>query len=144
MLAEMPRVENSGVVPPGNSGGPICVKGMGKSCRAALIGARELCRPSPVVRARIEHSGDQGHSHEIRQACRLHFHHQIRSVVLDRSSADSEIVSNLLVGASRHETLEHIALALRQSRKAALDVAALRLTLLVAISPIECRPYRGE
>src|SRR5262249_57872694 len=47
-------------------------------------------------------------------------------------------------GASRHETPEHIALAVRQTREAALDVTALSLTLLVAITSIERRPYGGE
>src|SRR5262249_33730692 len=70
--------------------------------------------------------------------------HQICSVVLNGSSANSEIVRNLLVGASRHETLEHIALAVRQTREAALDVTALSPTLLLAIASIERRPYGGE
>src|SRR6266508_253270 len=87
----------------------------------ASIRAGELCRPSCLIGARIEHSSDQGHAHEIGQARSLHFDHEVRPVVLDRSSADLEVIRNLLVGAPGHQALQHIALAVRQRRDPALD-----------------------
>ena len=91
------------------------------------------------IRVRIENSGDQGHAHEIGQACSLHLDHEIGPVVLDGSRADAEVVGNLLVGMSSNQSPEDIALAVRQRRESALDLVALRLALLISIPPIKRR-----
>ena len=93
---------------------------------------------------RIKNSGDQGHAHEIGEASSLHLDHKIGPVVLDRSSADPEVIRNLLVGTPSHEALEHIALAVRQRRESGLDLVALDLTLSIAIPSIERRPHGRE
>src|SRR5215470_19075506 len=96
------------------------------------------------IRVRIEHSGDQGHAHEIGEARSLHLHHEIGSVGLDRPRADAKIVGNLLVGMASHQSLEDVALAVRQRREPGLDLVALRLTLVIAISLIKRRSHGCE
>src|SRR5215469_10078025 len=97
-----------------------------------------------VGRVRIENSGDQGHAHEIGEARGLRLHHKIGPVGLDRPRADAKIVGNLLVGMPGHQSLEDIALAVRQRRESVLDIAPLRLALLIAIPLIERRPHGRE
>src|SRR5215471_13491404 len=94
-------------------------------------------RCAGAIRVRIKNSGDQGHAHQIGEASSLHLDHEIGPVVLDRSRADAKVVGNLLVGMSSHQSLEDIALAVRQRREAGLDIAALHLALLISIPPIE-------
>src|SRR5262249_33409485 len=89
------------------------------------------------VHVRIEHSGDQGHAHEIGEARSLHLHHEIGPVGLDRSRTDAKVVGNLLVGMASHQSLEDVALAVRQRREPGLDIAAFGLTLLIAIPLFE-------
>src|SRR5262245_21105816 len=91
------------------------------------------------IRGRIENSGDQRHAHQIGEASSLHLDHEISPVVLDRSRADAKVVGNLLVGMPSHQSLEDIALAVRQRREAGLDIAALGLTLLISIPPVKRR-----
>jgi hypothetical protein len=64
-------------------------------------------------------------------------------LVLDRSGADPKVVGNLFVGISSHQSLEDIALAVRQPREAGLDIATLGLTLLIPF-PLERRPHGRE
>ena len=104
-----------------------------------------------MIRVRIENSGDQGHEREIGQACGLHLDHEIGPIVLDRSRADPKVVRTLFVGMSSHQSLEDIALAVRQRREAGLDIAALGLTLLISIplssadrkTQVEPRPQKA-
>src|SRR6516162_2401734 len=93
---------------------------------------------------RIENSGDQGHAHQIGEASSLHLDHEIGPVVLDRSRADAKVVGNLLVGMSSHQSLEDIALAVRQCCDAGLYTAVLGLTLLISIPPIKRRSHGRE
>jgi len=87
---------------------------------------------------------DQRHAHEIGQARCLHLGHEARTIILDGSRTDAEIIGNLLVGMARHQPLQHIALAVRQGGEAALNRAALGLTFLVAMVPVERRLHRRE
>src|SRR5947208_10637305 len=59
-----------------------------------------------AVRPLRKNSRDQRHAHEIGQARRVHFGHESRTIVLDGSRTDPEIVGNLLVGVPRHEPLQ--------------------------------------
>src|SRR5262245_9084803 len=132
ILPGAPRSENSDIVPPGSSGGS----------RVNAWASGELSHCSRFVR--IKNSGDQGHAHEIGEACSLHLDHEIGPVVLDRSGADPEVIGNLLVGMPCHQSLEDIALAVRQRREAGPDIAALGLTLLISIPPVKRRPHGRE
>ena len=91
----------------------------------------------PVSAAGPMVSCNQGHAHEIGQARSLHLGHEVGPVDLDRSWADPEIIRNLLVGMSGHETLEDIALAVRKSGEAALDLAAFGFALVIPMQRVE-------
>ena len=74
----------------------------------------------------------------------MHLDHEIGPGVLDRSGADPKVVGNLLVGMSSHQSLEDIALAVRQPREAGRDIATLGLTLLIPVPPVQRRPHGRE
>src|SRR5262249_62027393 len=78
---------------------------------------------------------------EPRPLSRLHLGHEIRAINLDRTRADAEVMGDLLVGVPGNETLEHVALALRQRREPTFDIAALGLARLVLFESVERRSH---
>src|SRR5579872_6963645 len=62
-------------------------------------------------------SGARGGHHDPNQVGGIpgaEFFHDVRAVILNRSGADSQVTSRLLVGGARRELLQHFTLAARQ------------------------------
>src|SRR5208337_1173424 len=94
-----------------------------------------------TVGFRTKNPGDQGHANEIGQARSPHLGHEIGPIDLDRPWADPEIIRNLLVGVSGHETFEHVALAVRKSGEAAFYLTAFGFALLLPVHRVEREPH---
>ncbi len=91
-----------------------------------------------------EQARDESHTHQIRQARRVHLGHDIGPVNLDRARTDAQVVCDDLVGVSAHQAVQDLTLPARKSRELFLDRRAFRVAPAVVILARQRRTYRSQ